>query len=83
MSIRVVRSDARTGEKEITNDAELSAQYWLEVQFTDTDRSHVRVIMLAGSFKKLAQAMMRVDSEEAIKAFGAAMQAGIRPKPKL
>jgi hypothetical protein len=41
-----------------------------------------RAIVLTKNFEELAQAMMKANSGEAIKAFGAAMQAGIQSPPK-
>jgi hypothetical protein len=80
MSITARReSDQRPGTSgygaEITNNAGLRVERgMMAIRFSPEPSTFV-VLISPDSFKDIAQAMMRADHGEAIKAFGAAMQA--------
>ena len=86
MAIRVFRpSGATKGNMlgdEITKSANVMLTFQNDVQIPfSTKKSDFLVVIEPDSFKTMAEYMMTANANEAIKAFGAAMAAGIE-KPK-
>jgi hypothetical protein len=86
MSIKVYRTSDRTAAsdygREITDNATVALQFDTMVGiFFSTEQSSFSVLIKPESFKALAELMMEASANEAIKAFGVAIQAGIE-KPQ-
>jgi hypothetical protein len=82
MGISVYRTSDHTGVsaygREITENANLRLEFDKIVCIGfGTKQSQYRVLIQPDSFKAVAEFMMKADPNEAIKAFGAALQIGI------
>jgi hypothetical protein len=87
MGISVYRTSDHTGTsaygREITDSANLRLEFEKMVCIGfGTKQSQYRVLIQADSFKAMAELMMKADSNEAIKAFGAAMLKGVQSLKK-